>query len=108
MTRYSRCYGRCESRATFPPAIHRLILMTGLKELWVAEEIKAWAAGCSRLTNQIHYGSNHMRYVHYGPWATALDVGSSAGLSTFRRRRMAMLGTLVRTPAPSRPLRWSL
>src|SRR5262245_61488900 len=46
-----------------------------------------------------------MRYVHYGPWATALDVGSNVGLSTFWRRRMAMLGTLVRTRPPSKRMR---
>ena len=32
----------------------------------------------------------------FGPWATALDTGPGAALSTFWRRRMAMVSTLTR------------
>jgi hypothetical protein len=36
---------------------------------------------------------------NFGPWATTLDVGSGARLSTFWQRRMAMLATLRNTKA---------
>jgi hypothetical protein len=36
---------------------------------------------------------------NFGPWATTLDVGSGARLSTFWQRRMAMLATLKNTKA---------
>ncbi len=36
------------------------------------------------------------KFQAFGPWATALDTGPSAALSTFWRRRMAMLSTLNR------------
>jgi hypothetical protein len=41
--------------------------------------------------------SNETRkFQAFGPWATALDTGPGAALSTFWRRRMAMLSTLNR------------